>query len=212
MNTGARRIGYLLSGTLLAAGAHAADITLYSDDDFQGRALGVIIDERQLGVLNFARRASSVVIDKGAWILCTDEDYGGQCITLEPGRYTSLQALGLNDAVTSVRRRDPADIGVFSEPRKAADIVLYASNDYAGASHPVEQAQPDLKTLPLKGEATSAVIASGKWELCSDAQFQGACVTLGPGKYPALKDYGLAGGASSVRRAPGPASEAPPHQ
>ena len=204
MNTRACRIGYLLAGTLLTAGAHAADLTLYTDDDFQGRALGVVIDERQLGVLNFAKRASSVVVEKGAWILCTNEDYGGQCITLEPGRYASLQALGLDDAVTSVRRRDKADIGVFSEPRKAADIVLYASNDYAGASRSIEGTQHSLQR-----EASSAVIASGKWELCSDAQFQGSCVTLGPGKYPALKDYGLARGATSVRRAPEPSQGAP---
>src|SRR6187399_2440256 len=87
-------MGYLLSGALFAANAIGADLTLYADDDYQGRALGVVIDERTLGVLNFDKRASSVVVENNAWVLCTGEEYTGQCITLEPGRYASLQALG----------------------------------------------------------------------------------------------------------------------
>lgn len=98
----------------LSAGTGAADLTLYTDGDFQGRPLGVVIDLRQLGTLNFNDRASSVVVEKGAWVLCTDEDFGGRCVTLEPGRYGSLKELGLDDAVTSVRHRDPVSPGVFN--------------------------------------------------------------------------------------------------
>lgn len=103
----------LLTGTF----AGAADLVLYTDGDFQGRPLNVVIDLRQLGSLNFNDRASSVVIEKGAWVLCTDEDFGGSCVTLEPGRYASLKELGLEDTVTSVRRRDEVSIGVFSDPK-----------------------------------------------------------------------------------------------
>ena len=78
-------MGYLLSSALFAANAIGADLTLYADDDYQGRALGVVIDERTLGVLNFDKRASSVVVENGAWILCTGEEYTGQCITLDGG-------------------------------------------------------------------------------------------------------------------------------
>ena len=54
----------------------AADLTLFANDDYQGRALGVVIDERRLGVLNFDGRASSVVVEKDTWVLCSDEAYG----------------------------------------------------------------------------------------------------------------------------------------
>ena len=201
-------MGYLLSSALFAANAIGADLTLYADDDYQGRALGVVIDERTLGVLNFDKRASSVVVENGAWILCTGEEYTGQCITLEPGRYASLQALGLDNAVTSVRRRDATHIGVFNDatapkasPGNAADIVLYASKDYLGPSHVVDRPRADLRVEALQAEATSAVIASGRWELCEDTEFRGRCVTLGPGKYPSLGEFGLKYGAASVRRA-----------
>jgi hypothetical protein len=97
-----------------ASAAGAGDLTLYTDGQFEGRPLNVVIDLRQLGTLNFNDRASSVVIEKGAWVLCTEEDFKGNCITLEPGRYPSLRELGLEDTVTSVRRRDAVSPGVFN--------------------------------------------------------------------------------------------------
>jgi Beta/Gamma crystallin len=215
MNTRNRRMAWLLASALLVEGAVAADLTLYSDEDYQGRALGVVIDERQLGVLNFDKRASSVVVQGGAWVLCSGEDYNGECITLEPGRYASLQALGLDNAITSVRRREPASVGVFgrvettaqTQPRNASDMVLFAGTDYRGASHPVAEPQADVVQDSLQSKATSVVISAGEWELCDDTYYRGQCVTLGPGKYPELEKIGLTHGVSSVRRS----AETPRH-
>ena len=94
--------------------AGAADLTLYTEGDFQGRPLNVVIDLPQLGSLNFNDRASSLVIEKGAWVLCTGEDFTGKCVTLEPGRYGSLKDLGLDKDITSVRHRDAQSPGVFN--------------------------------------------------------------------------------------------------
>lgn len=99
----------------LAPVCGAADLTLYTDGGFQGRPLNVVIDMRQLDTMHFNDRASSLVIEKGAWILCTDEDFEGNCVTLEPGRYGSLKELGLDDTVTSVKRRDQVSPGIFSD-------------------------------------------------------------------------------------------------
>jgi len=204
-----------LWGALSAGNVVAAELTLYADDDYQGRSVGVVIDERQLGVLNFDDKTSSVVVEGAAWILCSDEDYGGECITLEPGRYASLQALGLNNEVTSVRRKEPATVGAFGRidtpatpersapaPRAgAAEMVLYAANEYSGASQPVDLRQAaDLRDEPLQAKANSAVIADGEWQLCDDTYYRGQCITLGPGKYPSLEQLGLNKGVTSVRR------------
>jgi hypothetical protein len=110
-----KRIACALGLGLLTSAAGAADLVLYTDGDFRGRPLNVVIDMKQLGSLNFNDRASSVVIEKGAWVLCTEEDFSGKCVTLEPGKYGSLREIGLDDTITSVRRRDPVDPGVFSE-------------------------------------------------------------------------------------------------
>jgi hypothetical protein len=99
----------------LAPVAGAADLTLYTDGDFQGRPLNVVIDLQQLGSMNFDDRASSLVVEKGAWVLCTGEEFTGTCVTLEPGRYASLRELGLDDSITSVRRRDQVSPGIFSD-------------------------------------------------------------------------------------------------
>lgn len=205
---------YLLSALLLAGHATAADITLYADDDYQGRALSVVIDQRQLGVMNFDDRTSSVVVERGSWMLCSGEDYREQCITLETGRYPSLAALGLDNAVTSVRRQGQTSIGEFqgaeavieSAGHDAASVVLYAGNEYSGGSRGIVASQPELAEAPFHGAAISAVIARGQWNLCSDADFKGECVTLGPGKYPSLENYGLDRGAASVRPADAPRS------
>jgi hypothetical protein len=213
------KTGYLVAATFLATGASAADLLLYADDDYQGRQLAVVIDEKDLGVLNFEKRASSVVVENGTWILCSGGDYSGECLTLAPGRYASLRALGFDKAITSVRRKDPVSIGTFGniEPssraastspaasRSAGDIVLYAANEYAGASQPLDESQTDLHADALQGKATSTVIASGTWELCQDTFYRGQCVTLGPGKYPSLEELGLTHGVGSVRRAYDPA-------
>ena len=98
----------------IAPFAGAADLTLYTEGDFQGRPLNVVIDLPQLGSLNFNDRASSLVIEKGAWVLCTGEDFTGKCVTLEPGRYGSLKDLGLDKDITSVRHRDAQSPGVFN--------------------------------------------------------------------------------------------------
>ena len=155
------RVAYMSGGAMLAACAAAADLTLYADDGYQGRALNVVIDERELSVRNFNDRASSVVIESGAWVLCSGDDFGGKCVTLEPGRYASLRAVGLDDDVSSVRHRDPASIGEFKGAEEIAraaasaepgtDIVLYADDGYAGRSHSAGQPQADLQSEILQG-------------------------------------------------------------
>lgn len=207
-NSGIRRVGFLLAGAGFAAGAIAADLTLYTDDDYQGRSLGVVIDERELSVLNFDKRTSSVVVERGTWTVCTGEDYTGQCIDLGPGKYASLQALGLDNSIASVRRRDAVSIGNFQgadavvkgEKHGADQVVLYAARDYQGASHGLDKSQPDVRADALQNAATSVVIASGQWELCDNTYFRGQCVTLGPGKYPSMEAVGLMHGVSSARR------------
>jgi hypothetical protein len=109
-----KKLGISLAACALGSVCGAADLTLYTEGDFQGRPLGVVIDMRQLGSLNFNDRASSVVVEKGAWVLCTGEDFTGKCVTLEPGRYGSLKDLGLDKDITSVRHRDAQSPGVFN--------------------------------------------------------------------------------------------------
>lgn len=94
----------VIGACAIAAAAHAsAAITFYEGEGFRGRAMTT--DER---VWNFERfdfddRASSVVIDRGAWEVCGRPRFEGRCVILRRGSYPSLRGTGLNDRISSAR-------------------------------------------------------------------------------------------------------------
>jgi len=80
-----------------------ARVTFYEGEGFAGRSFTT---EEQIG--NFERygfndRVSSVLVAGGRWEVCEDTRYSGRCVVLRPGRYASLEAMGLNNRVSSVR-------------------------------------------------------------------------------------------------------------
>ncbi len=88
----------------LAAFQASAQVRLYEHDRFGGRSVGIDQSTRDLSRLGFNDRASSVIVRGGRWTLCEHARFSGRCVTLRPGRYPSLNAMGLNDRVSSVRR------------------------------------------------------------------------------------------------------------
>ena len=115
----------------------AAQITFYEREGFQGRSFTT---EKQVG--NFERvgfndRASSVVVIGDRWEVCEDVRFGGRCVVLRPGRYTSLAAMGLNDRISSVRdvnrnaqidndRYAPAPVAVYDNRRRNEERLYEA--------------------------------------------------------------------------------------
>ncbi len=94
------------AAAVLCATQAAAQITLYEHDGYRGRAFTT---DTQMG--NFARNgfndlASSVVVDRGRWEVCTDARFEGKCVVLRRGNYESLRSLGLNNRISSVRPVD----------------------------------------------------------------------------------------------------------
>ncbi len=84
-------------------GAGASQIDLYAHEGFQGRSFTTdkaVTDFRRIG---FNERASSLVVSGGRWELCQDARFGGDCAVLRPGQYPSLEAMGVNDQISSVR-------------------------------------------------------------------------------------------------------------
>lgn len=79
-----------------------ADIELYLDTDFGGRAFGSKRDMSNLGPTNYNDKVGSVVIHAGQWELCTDGEYRGRCVVFGPGRYANIG--GLTNQLSSFRR------------------------------------------------------------------------------------------------------------
>ena len=95
--------GAFVIAAMTIASQAVAQITFYEHDGFQGRSFSA---SKQIG--NFERagfndRASSVIVLSDRWEVCDDARFEGRCVVLRPGRYPSLNAMGLNDRVSSVR-------------------------------------------------------------------------------------------------------------
>jgi len=189
------RGAFVLFALPLAARAQA-QAQLFEHDSFQGRSYTLARAATNLATVGFNDVASSVLIRQGQWQLCSDAGFRGQCVTLGPGRYPSLQAMGLSERLSSVRRLDGAAGGPGG-----GDVVLYEYENYGGRSLPLDRDAVNFAGLGFNDVASSALIRRGHWQLCSDAGFHGTCVTLGPGRYRSLRAMGLSDRLSSARRA-----------
>jgi uncharacterized protein YcfJ len=93
-----------------------AQITFYEGDGLRGRAFGTTKQVRDFSRNGFNDRASSVVVDRGQWEVCEDSNFRGRCVVLRRGSYESLQGMGLNNRISSVRPVKARDSYVNEAP------------------------------------------------------------------------------------------------
>jgi uncharacterized protein YcfJ len=96
-----------IAATAVATQA-TAQVVFYENEGFYGRSFSA---ERPVGnfeQFGFNDRASSVVVLRDRWEVCSDAGYGGTCIVLRAGRYPSLAAMNMNDRISSARMVAPA--------------------------------------------------------------------------------------------------------
>ncbi len=131
------RTAMAVAGIAFAAQA-VAQVTLYEHDGFQGRSFSADRKIDNFESSGFNDRASSVVVLSDRWEVCEHARFGGQCIVLRPGRYPSLESMGMNDRVSSIRpigsnmrvdddRYAPAPIPVYDNRRRKNER-LYEAN------------------------------------------------------------------------------------
>lgn len=96
----------------------------------------------------------------------------------------------------------------------AGELVLYEHDAYRGRTYVAERSISNFADAGFNDRASSVVIRSGTWQLCTDAYFRGRCVTLSRGEYPSLRAMDLNDAVSSVRDVEwvggGPGPVAPP--
>jgi len=86
------------------AGQACAQVVLYENENFRGRSFSTEQPVRDFERSGFNDRASSAVVLSDRWEACEDARFKGRCIVLQPGRYPSLSAMGMNDRISSLRR------------------------------------------------------------------------------------------------------------
>jgi hypothetical protein len=65
----------------------------------------------------------------------------------------------------------------------AAGIELFDAERLSGYRLPLEGASRDLNDNRFRDRAVSAIVYSGRWELCPEPDFRGACIVFSPGRY-----------------------------
>ena len=202
-------IHHALALTAVLIASHAtAQVTFYENSGFEGQSFTTQRNVNNLERFGFNNRASSAVVRGNAtdrWEVCDDVRFGGRCVVLRRGQYSSLSSMGLNDRVTSVR--NVARNAQIDEDRYAPapvapsppEVTFFENDSYQGRSFSVNSPVVDLRRSTFNDRASSAVVRSGRWEVCDDASYRGQCVVLRPGQYAALSDMGLNNRVSSVR-------------
>lgn len=209
----ARMTGLVLLMTAATAGAQS--LTFYESPSFGGRSFssgGTIANFERFG---FNDRASSVVIRSGRWQFCTDANFQGNCVTLRPGSYPDLRAMGLNNRVSSARvygggpppgagyrppppPRPPAYRPPPSPGHSSASVVLFDGYGLSGERFRVSSNMFNLDNTGWNDRARSLIVRHGRWQLCNDAGFHSYCQVFGPGRYDNIGP--LAGNLSSLRQ------------
>jgi len=69
---------------------------------------------------------------------------------------------------------------------QAGELTLFARPDFGGARLTVRGHTPNVSAYDFNDRASSLVVHSGRWEICTDADFSGHCARFGPGRYAVL--------------------------
>lgn len=164
---------------LVVAGAALADVTFYEREDFRGRSFTVVNPVANFASFGFNDRASSAVVRNGTYVVCDDAGFRGHCVTLTPGNYRTLRAMGLNNRISSSRPVGGGDGD--DEPR----AVLFAQPNFGGRTLVLEgnRVVRNLAGSGFNDRASSLRVERGSWTFCSGAEFEGVCHTFGPGDY-----------------------------
>ena len=179
-----------------------AQVTFYERKGFEGQSFTT---QKPIG--NFARqgfndRASSALVQGDRWEVCEDARFSGRCVVLRPGKYASLAAMGLNNQVSSVRivnANTRIDDRRYAPAPVTAQVTFYERQGFEGQSFTTQKPIGNFARQGFNDRASSAIVQGDHWEVCEDAQFNGRCVVLRPGKYPSLTTMGLNNRVSSIR-------------
>jgi len=193
-----------------AIASHAfAQVTFYERDAYQGRSFSTDGTVNNFARFGFNDRASSVVV-KGQrnvrWEVCEDRRFRGRCVVLRRGEYPNLGAMGLNDRISSVRPvavsarvADNRYAPLPAPPAAEAGIVFFRDEGFRGNSFTADVSVADFRASGFNDRASSAVVSSGRWEVCDNIRYEGRCVVLQRGEYPNLGVMGLNDRISSAR-------------
>lgn len=101
--------------------------------------------------------------------------------------------------MTSSIKTAVAAAAVVMATHAAAQITFYQDDGFQGRSFTAQARVENFKSTGFNDRASSVVVVGSRWEICDDANFQGSCLVLRPGRYDSLGALGLNDRISSAR-------------
>ncbi len=80
-----------------------------------------------------------------------------------------------------------------------AQVTFYERDGFDGRSFTTSRQVRNFERYGFNDRASSVVVVSDRWEVCTDVRFEGRCTILRPGRYASLADMGMNDRVSSVR-------------
>jgi hypothetical protein len=163
----------------------SGQVTFYEGDNFAGRHYALQQPVGRLEASGGTGWSQSVIVEGGAWEICVDAEFHGDCRVFVPGRYPTLGGLG--GRVRSVRpANDPATEPPGMLVRAGAGATLYSGPNLSGRPFELGAEGSGNLDRAFNDRGSSLRVARGYWIFCSDADLRGECRTFGPGEYPSL--------------------------
>jgi hypothetical protein len=204
--------GALLIAFVALQGSAAAQVTVYSDINFEGNSRTFNGDVANLTEQGFNDAISSIQIPRGEqWQFCQDANYGGSCQTLQ-GSIADLRNINWNDRISSIRRVRSGAFGNrsyypdstgTSGNYRGSGVTVFTNPNFGGRSASFNGDVADLRQYNLNDQITSIEIPNGEtWEICQDIDFGNQCTTVS-GNIADLRRMGWNDRVSSMRRVSG---------
>ena len=70
---------------------------------------------------------------------------------------------------------------------QAAQLTLYKQPNFTGEALTLHNDSNDLSGAHFQDQVSSVVVGSGRWQVCTQPNFQGNCSVLEPGRYNTLE-------------------------
>lgn len=70
---------------------------------------------------------------------------------------------------------------------QAAQLTLYKQPNFTGEALTLHHDSGDLSGAQFQDQVSSVVVRSGRWQVCTEPNFQGNCSVLEPGRYATLE-------------------------
>jgi hypothetical protein len=157
------------------------------DADFRGGCITLNRDDRDLTADGFNDRISSArpVADRGNSIGNSGGNSGRDNDQRDGSGFDQRGSGGFNrrggngfDQRGNGGFNQRGGNGRGVDQRGNVGVILYRDVGFGGDSRPVSDTVTDFRSLRFNDAVSSIRIASGTWEFCSDANFQGRCMTF----------------------------------